>query len=91
MSRRTAPLPPDWEETRVRVLQRDDYRCYVCHGFATEVDHVRPASQGGTDDDSNLRAICRSCHASKTGREGQAALPRRKRDPEPHPGLLEGR
>ncbi|SFY16506.1 HNH endonuclease [Azotobacter vinelandii] len=37
---------------------------------ADEVDHITPLSQGGTDDDSNLRAIAsRPCHARKTARE----------------------
>lgn len=85
---RVAPLPSDWEETRVRILQRDEYRCYLCRGFATEVDHVVPTSQGGGEDDLNLRAICRPCHRTKTGREGQAARIPRKRPVEAHPGLL---
>jgi 5-methylcytosine-specific restriction endonuclease McrA len=92
MSWRTAPLPPDWPRTARRILKRDRHKCYVCGAKATEVDHVVPASKGGTDDDSNLRSICRRCHRAKTGREGQARSPFRsaKRPAEPHPGLLGG-
>jgi hypothetical protein len=31
----------------------------VCGAPATEVDHIRPVSVGGTDDPANLRAVCR--------------------------------
>lgn len=27
-----------------------------------EVHHIKPVSQGGTNDDSNLMSLCRSCH-----------------------------
>lgn len=42
--------------------------------IATEVDHIIPLSQGGTDDDSNLMAIAGyPCHARKTARESAAS------------------
>jgi 5-methylcytosine-specific restriction endonuclease McrA len=80
--------PPGWAKTRRRILERDGHRCYVCGGPANEVDHVRPIFRGGGHDDGNLRAICRKCHATKSGREGAAARPRARREPERHPGLL---
>lgn len=84
-----------WDEERAarRVLRRDGHRCYLrgpdCIGSATEVDHVRPYSQGGTDTDDNKRAICVPCHRAKTQRESAAAraLKSRRRPPEAHPGL----
>lgn len=85
-SRRTTPLPPDWPRTRARVLRRDGHRCVRCGARATHVDHRVPGHLGGTDDDSNLEALCPPCHATKTGREAQATQPRRTRTPEPHPG-----
>ena len=36
---------------------------------AYAVDHITPKAQGGTDDESNLEAICREHHTRKTGRE----------------------
>lgn len=52
-------------------MRRDKWLCQVClsHGRptqATEVDHIRPKSHGGTDDADNLQAICRQCHKAKT-------------------------
>ncbi|WP_245392277.1 HNH endonuclease [Salinicola halophyticus] len=39
---------------------------------ATEVDHIVNVEAGGTDDDSNLEAICSPCHKAKTAREAHA-------------------
>lgn len=36
---------------------------------ATDVDHIMPKSQGGTDDWDNLQALCKSHHSEKTARE----------------------
>ena len=87
---RVTPLPPDWGTTRRRILTRDRHKCYLCGAHAPEVDHITPASQHGTDDDSNLAAICVRCHRRKTSAEGVAARakPPRQRPPESHPGTL---
>lgn len=71
-----------WVRTRKRILARDLHLCQPClrRGVttaATEVDHVKPKSKGGTDDDVNLQAICRLCHAAKTEREAEEAQGRR--------------
>ena len=39
--------------------------------MADEVDHIVPLSQGGTDEDTNLRAIHHDCHKVKTQREAR--------------------
>lgn len=31
-----------------------------------EVDHIIPLSKGGSDDDANIRCLCRGCHARRT-------------------------
>ncbi|MDP9224703.1 MAG: HNH endonuclease [Actinomycetota bacterium] len=80
---------PAWRKLRLSVLTRDNYRCRYCgRAGADTVDHVVPVFRGGSDDESNLVAACRPCHASKTGREARSAQPSRKRPPERHPGLL---
>ena len=33
---------------------------------ATQTDHIIPKAQGGTNEESNLQGLCRSCHTYKT-------------------------
>ena len=40
-----------------------------CGARATEVDHIDSLRSGGTHADSNLRAMCKPCHSSRTARE----------------------
>lgn len=35
---------------------------------ATEVDHIQPLADGGTNDSDNLQSLCKSCHSRKTRR-----------------------
>lgn len=54
-----------WRTLRAAILYRDAYRCALCPRGASEVDHVVPVADGGTDDPSNLRSLCHSCHATR--------------------------
>lgn len=47
----------------VWVVQR--YDLHRCLGPSEEVDHITPKAMGGTDDRSNLRAVCRFHNRSK--------------------------
>ena len=90
---RSKPLPRNWAAIRRRVLSRDQGICYLCgKPGANQVDHVIPASQGGSDEDDNLAAVhMRPCHAAKTAREANAVNPKaqpRRRPQERHPGSL---
>lgn len=51
--------------TKIRpaILKRDDYTCQLCGAPANAVDHIVPYLGGGTDDLSNLRALCTSCNS----------------------------
>lgn len=40
-----------------------------CGYLATEVDHKTPKADGGSDDWTNLQALCRACHVRKTAAE----------------------
>ena len=81
-----------WRNTRRRILDRDGHRCYLCRRPATEVDHLTPIAEHGSELDSNLAAICHACHARKSSAEGNRAQARRRasrlRPPERHPGQL---
>ena len=74
MSKRT-PKTANWRRLRLRVLDRDGWRCRNCgrHG-RLEVDHIIPLEQGGSMFDmDNLQALCRDpCHFAKTRGERTA-------------------
>lgn len=63
---------------RDAVMARDGWLCQPCrragkHRRAVQVDHVVSLARGGTDDPSNLQAICKACHDVKTQREARGA------------------
>ena len=62
-----------WEAIRIRILERDGYRCRRCgRAGRLECDHVRPVEQGGAKyDPANLQVLCRGCHISKTRAENR--------------------
>lgn len=47
------------------VLFRDRWTCQQCGAPASHVDHIRPVLFGGTDDESNLQALCAGCNLTK--------------------------
>ncbi len=60
-----------WRRIRNVILERDQYTCCHC-GLVTldlEVDHIINVAAGGTDDESNLQALCVPCHKTKTAIE----------------------
>lgn len=54
---------------RYQVLRRSGFRCEACGATAQQtqlqVDHIRPVSQGGTNDPRNLRILCQPCNSGK--------------------------
>ena len=54
---------------KYRVLTRAKGRCECCgaheHQRALEVDHIVPRNHGGSDELSNLQALCFRCNAGK--------------------------
>lgn len=74
----------DWKRKRLRVLERDQWRCQWCgedlkqHGIVATVDHVTSIKlgreQGWTEEQiweqGNLIASCKSCNSSRSDRPG---------------------
>lgn len=58
---------------RYEVLKKARFRCELCgisaDQKALEVDHILPRNNGGSDDISNLQALCYSCNAMKRDRD----------------------
>lgn len=63
---------PAWRQIRKAILLRDLYTCQACGGMIglvkgdAHVDHKLARHKGGTDDESNLQALCSQCHSRKT-------------------------
>lgn len=59
-------------KTRWEVMKRDGFKCKKCgkthEDERLEVDHVIPASKGGTSEESNLEALCVTCNRGKGDR-----------------------
>ena len=58
---------------RYEILKNAKFRCELC-GIsadikALEVDHIIPRKHGGSDEESNLQALCYSCNAMKRDRD----------------------
>ena len=64
----------NWQRLRKMVLSRDptckdpfSSHHYYGHVIAsTEVDHIAPLREGGTNEMDNLQGLCKSCHSRKT-------------------------
>lgn len=58
---------------KYEVLKRARYRCELCGvsaaEVALEVDHIQPRSLSGSDELSNLQALCYRCNARKSNRD----------------------
>jgi hypothetical protein len=60
------------ETKKKYVASMQDWKCKECKKTLTawfEVDHVIRLEHGGTNDVSNLVALCRECHGKKTAFE----------------------
>jgi 5-methylcytosine-specific restriction endonuclease McrA len=52
-----------YEQLRLEVLQRDNWRCQNCGRRENlEVHHKKMRSQGGDDSELNLITLCSTCH-----------------------------
>jgi 5-methylcytosine-specific restriction protein A len=77
-SRHARGYGTEWTKLRAIVMQRDAHLCQPCKRKgkttpARQVDHITPKAKGGTDDTTNLQAICKPCHSAKTEAESAEA------------------
>lgn len=62
-------------ESRLRheVLKRDNYKCIECGKGKDEtvlhIDHIKPVSQGGSDELENLQTLCQACNLAKSNKK----------------------
>ena len=73
------------EGVKRRVAASRDWKCGCCDGTlsaAFHIDHRVPLWDGGADCESNMQALCGSCHAEKTMNEGIERARRRREEQE---------
>lgn len=63
-----------WRKLRKKFITANPL-CEMCKREgrfipAQEVHHMKPLSEGGTNDWSNLEALCKTCHARHHAKEG---------------------
>ena len=58
---------------RYEVLKRSGGRCELCgvshEEVRLDVDHIVPRSKGGSNDESNLQVLCRTCNSQKNNKD----------------------
>lgn len=50
-----------------------------------EIDHIIPLSDGGSNDKSNLQALCLMCHRVKSNRASSIEKPKKEKKPKEQP------
>ncbi len=64
--RRQASAVTANKETRDRIFARDGEKCAECgREDDLTLDHIIAVINGGSDEDDNLRVLCRSCNSRK--------------------------
>jgi HNH endonuclease len=72
------------KKIRFEVFKRDSFKCQYCGASAPEtllhVDHIKPISEGGTNDITNLITSCSPCNLGKSSRvlDDKSAIKKRK-------------
>jgi 5-methylcytosine-specific restriction endonuclease McrA len=62
------------KDTRQKIADKQENACGECKVALSpyfELDHIIGLQFGGTDEESNLMALCRECHGKKSIRENQ--------------------
>jgi hypothetical protein len=59
-------------ENRLKVFERDDYKCHYCGKqltrFNATLDHLQPVSEGGDNSFDNLTTACLHCNSQRGSR-----------------------
>ncbi len=68
----TRELPPDWQDRKRAVAERDENICVLCGEplRSGHTHHIQRRSDGGDHTTMNLVSLCSSCHEVMEGHEG---------------------
>lgn len=65
-------------ENRLRVFERDEYKCRYCGKqltrFTATLDHLQPVSEGGDNSFDNLATACLHCNSRRIARPVMDAI-----------------
>src|SRR6266481_5447322 len=68
--------PEEYMKLRIRVVERDGWRCQECGSTENlEVHHMKPRSRLGDDVIDNLITLCAGCHGKYHGGRPRNDLP----------------
>jgi len=71
-------------ENRLKVFERDDYKCYNCGKqltrFTATLDHIQPVSKGGDNSLENLKTACLHCNSRRGNRPIMDSLSKPEND-----------
>jgi len=60
------------KENRLKVFERDNYKCHYCRKqltrFTATLDHIQPVSEGGDNSYENLVTACLHCNSRRGSR-----------------------
>jgi len=72
-----------WKKTRLKVLERDRYKCVRCQINVLEsnahIDHI-VSGKRGSNHLSNLRTLCRRCHVLRADHRHQGMVAKALKD-----------
>ena len=67
------------KENRLRIFERDGYKCYKCGKqltrFDATLDHLAPVSKGGDNSYDNLSTCCLQCNSRRRNRDLSEHMP----------------
>lgn len=56
-------------EKKNKIKERDEWKCVLCNSREQlTIDHIKAVSEGGTDEESNLRTLCWPCNFKKANK-----------------------
>ncbi len=68
------------KENRLKVFERDEYKCHYCGKqltrFTATLDHLQPVSEGGDHSIGNLTTACLHCNSSRGAQPLSEFLPK---------------
>lgn len=63
-------ISPEWQEMRLKVLERDNLVCRKCgSSINVQVHHLKYPEVWGEEDINDLITLCDKCHAKTHGKE----------------------